>query len=207
MKHARFFLSNCWTRIYLDALSEVMGHHGYTALLRIAGLHAWIYNPPPYDDVLDVDVEDFVLLNKSLEDIYGPRGGRSLAFRTGQIAFRIAWERLDIDLGLRETAFNLLPEEKRMHVILEALAKEIAQANKVEITLTEDETTLQIEVTPCPVYTGHKAVRSVCQGIAGFTRATLMHANTSDDYTISETACGVPEYRESLTCVFVIQPM
>ncbi len=46
MTRGKHFQSNQRTRIYLDALAEVMGAHGLSALLRLANLTQWIEHPP-----------------------------------------------------------------------------------------------------------------------------------------------------------------
>jgi hypothetical protein len=205
MTRVRFLLTNRWVRIYLDALLEVMGHHGYTALLRVAGLHAWIYNPPPYEEVLEADAMDFALLNKILEDIYGPRGGRSLAFRAGQVAFRKILEHPDIDLGINESALKLLPTEKRAKTLLNALAHLLTQPQSVTVSLTELSDKYLYVISPCPVYADRGViVRAVCRSMIGFLQAALSHVGAREPYGIETVACGTGEEGGDPTCIFAL---
>jgi hypothetical protein len=205
MTRVRFLLTNRWVRIYLDALSEVMGHHGYTALLRVAGLHAWIYNPPPYEDVLDVDAMDFALLNKILEDIYGLRAGRSLAFRAGQVALGMVLARPDIALGVSETALKLLPPEKRVKAFLNALAQALTQPQSVTVSLTELPDKLLCVVSPCPVYADRGVIaRAVCRSMVGFLQAALEYIGAREPQGVEVVACGTGEEGGDPTCIFAL---
>lgn len=81
------YYSNKFARIALDALEDVMGRNGLNAILNLAHLSKIINNYPPDNLSREFDFADFSALNLALEELYGQRGGRSLALRAGRATF------------------------------------------------------------------------------------------------------------------------
>jgi predicted hydrocarbon binding protein len=205
MTRERFLLSNRRTRIYLDALGDVMGRHGLSALLRVAGLTAWIYDPPPYDNVLEVDAVDFVVLNTTLEEIYGPRGARSLIFRTGKIVFAKSLEQMGAEMGLNPTALKLMPLDTRVKRLLEALARGNAQQGDIDALVTEEPGRLLYTLTRCPECWGRSGLsHSICEGMVGFIQAAIEWAGAVEHYWVKEIECGATKAVKDSTCVFAV---
>ena len=88
-----FFYANKFARITLEAYEEVMGKNGLNAILNLAGLGTLIDNYPPDNLERQFDFADFTAIHIGLEEMYGPRGGRGLAFGGSRgFAFTCAWE-------------------------------------------------------------------------------------------------------------------
>ena len=100
MERGAYFQSNRKTRIYLDAIGDLIGAHGLAALLRLAGLHAWAVELPPYTDDLAVDFGDIAVLSEKLELMYGPGGGRALSVRAGRASFKALVDNFGEKLGM-----------------------------------------------------------------------------------------------------------
>jgi hypothetical protein len=79
--------ANKIARITLQALEEVMGKNGLNAILNLAHLPHMIDNYPPDNLEREFNFADFSAFNMALEEMYGPRGGRGLALRSGRAAF------------------------------------------------------------------------------------------------------------------------
>ncbi len=200
-----YFQSNRRTRIYLDALAEVMGPHGLQALLRLAGLDVWIENSPPYDDALGVDFADFMALNRTLEDMYGPRGGRALALRAGRASFKEAVVELCARQDLAGPAFKLLPVRSRIKTLLEVIVKGWAQQSQSEATVTEEGGRFLYQLKACSVcWQRSDADRPVCNGILGFLQEALEWAGAADEYQVEEVICSAAGGEEPGACVFAI---
>ncbi|MBN1488031.1 MAG: hypothetical protein JW981_10345 [Anaerolineae bacterium] len=206
MAHEKLLLSNRITRIYLDALSEIMGHHGLRALLRVSGLQSWVYNPPAYNAALEVDAADFALINTTLEEIYSPRGGRTWALRAGRVAFSGLLEHKGIELGVSDTAFRLLPTPQRVEVLLESLAQGLSEEQSLlDATVTKETDRFLLSLTPCPACWGRAGVpRPVCQGIVGLLQAALGWSRISENFWVDEIECGATKTAKDATCVFAI---
>ncbi len=197
--------SNRRTRIYLDAIAEVIGQHGLHAVLRLANLEAWITAPPEYNDALEVSLADFARLNRVLEEMYGPRGGRALALRAGRAAFKAAIEQLGSTLGLAGAALKLLPPRARIKNLLEALVKGMSKQSTTQTYLTEDGAILLYHVKPCPACWGRSHETSpICHSTVGFLMEALEWAGLADDFEVAEVTCAAVN-SDAGECVFALK--
>ncbi len=200
--------SNRRTRIYLDAITEVIGQHGLHAVLRLANLEAWIANPPDYNDALEVSLDDFSRMNQVLEEMYGPRGGRALALRAGRAAFNAAIEQLGSALGLAGVAFKLLPPRPRIKTLLEAIIKGMSKQSTVRTYLTEENGVLLYHVAPCPACWGRKhEAQPVCHSTLGFLQQALEWAELEDYFEVTETSCAAVGETQTTECVFALRKL
>ena len=74
------YYPNKIARIAILSFEEVMGKNGLNAILNLAGLSNLIDNYPPDNLDRGFDFADFSAIQGALEEMYGPRGGRGLAF-------------------------------------------------------------------------------------------------------------------------------
>ncbi len=205
MGEQTYLQSNRRTRIYMDAISEVIGEHGLHAVLRLANLEAWITAPPDYNDELQVNFADFARLNHVLEEMYGPRGGRALALRAGRAAFKVAIEQLGAAVGLAGAAFKLLPARTRLKRLLDAIIKGMSKQSTAQTYLTEEDDKLLYHVKPCPACWGRHQERSpVCHGTVGFLLEALEWAGLMDEYEVEEVSCAATQDHAE-ECVFALR--
>ncbi len=206
MMEEQHWQSNRRTRIYLDAIAEVIGKHGLHAVLRLANLEAWIENPPGYDDALQVSFEDFARLNRILEEMYGPRGGRALALRAGRASFKAALEQLGSAIGLAGAAFKLLPPRARLKALLDAFIKGMSKQSDAQVYLTEENGTLLYHVNPCPACWGRNHESSpVCHSTTGLLMEAIEWAGLMDDFEVEEVVCAAMGEHNSGECVFALK--
>jgi hypothetical protein len=110
-------------RILLSGLEEVMGRNGLHAVLNMAGLSQYIDNPPPDTLEKGFDFAYISALNKALEEMYGPRGGRGLQRRLGRVLFTEGVATFGALVGASDLAFRVLPLEAKLKAGLPAMAK------------------------------------------------------------------------------------
>lgn len=119
-----FYYPNRFALILLNALEEIMGRNGLNAVLNMGGLSHWIENPPP--DNMEKSKFDFAYmaaLNESLEEMYGPRGGRGLQLRLGRVLFEEGLANFGALVGASDLAFKVLPLNAKLKAGLPAIAK------------------------------------------------------------------------------------
>jgi len=118
-----FYYPNRFGLILFDALEEIMGRNGLNAILNMAGLSQFIDNPPP--DVMDkgFDFASISALNRALEEMYGPRGGRGLQLRLGRVLFAQGLANFGALVGASDLAFKVLPLPAKLKAGLPAVAK------------------------------------------------------------------------------------
>jgi hypothetical protein len=117
------YYPNRFGLILFDALEEIMGRNGLNAILNMAGLSQFIDNPPA--DVMDkgFDFAYISALNKALEEMYGPRGGRGLQLRLGRVLFAQGLANFGALVGASDLAFKVLPLQSKLKFGLPAVAK------------------------------------------------------------------------------------
>jgi hypothetical protein len=76
---AGYYYANKIARITILALENVMGRNGVNAILNLANLHSLVGNYPPDNLDRQFDFADFSSINVALEEMFGARGGRSIA--------------------------------------------------------------------------------------------------------------------------------
>ena len=206
MEREKYFQSNRKTRVYLDAISDLIGRHGLAALLRLAGLHAWADELPPYNDEFGVDFADIAILSDKLELMYGPRGGRALGLRAGRASFKHICEYYGEQVGLVADVIQAEPPSSRVRLVLNALAKATQLHSDSQVFVDEADGEFSYTLTPCPeCWCRNDAEDAACHGTSGFLLEALLWAGLGDDYQVDQIACaaaGTSSDEEG--CVFQI---
>ena len=81
-----YFYPNKMGRILLLSMEEVMGRNGLHALLNLTNMRHLIQELPPDNLERAFDFAYITNLNRGLDEIYGPRGGRGAAAGTAKDA-------------------------------------------------------------------------------------------------------------------------
>ncbi len=118
-----FYYPNRFGLILFDALEEIMGRNGLNAILNMAGLSQFIDNPPPDEMDKGFDFAYISALNRALEEMYGPRGGRGLQLRLGRVLFAQGLANFGALVGASDLAFKVLPLPAKLKAGLPAVAK------------------------------------------------------------------------------------
>ncbi|MBU7014997.1 MAG: hypothetical protein HXS43_09230 [Theionarchaea archaeon] len=114
-------------RIYLETTEGIVGHHGLESVLNYAHLEKYIDNFPPSDDKTDVPLEDLQILCRSLLELFGRRGVRSLQLRIGREIVKKSFEKYSWATRLLLCLRFLGPEQPRLR---HALVKLIGAVEK-----------------------------------------------------------------------------
>jgi predicted hydrocarbon binding protein len=201
-----YFQSNRITRIYLDALGEIIGRHGLSALLRLAKLSRWIESPPPYDEQLAVDFVDFTALNETLEEMYGVRGGRALALRAGRVSFHAILEQLGAQEELEAGGFHELPLPERITTLLQKIAGVMAGETDAKVWVSQpaaDRLLYHLEPSASCWARTHME-RPVCHSTMGLLLEAIEWAAGEEEYMVEEVSCAATGNIIARPCVFAI---
>lgn len=188
--------------LYLfSAMQEVMGQHGLDSTLAAAGLGHYTTRPP--ENTLDraIDFADLAALNAALDEVYGARGGRGMALRTGRVWFAQWLKDFGALRGVGHPAFRALPLEKRCLLGLEALAAVFNQFSDQHCRIEEVEGAYHFIVEHSPTAWGRTADKPICQPLVGMLQEAMRWFSNGRDYAVREThcrACGAD------ACLFVI---
>jgi predicted hydrocarbon binding protein len=176
-------------RIVLLAYEELLGHIGLTAALNLAGLHHLINNYPPNNLDLSFRFDDLSALQGSLEELYGPHGGRGVSARAGRICFKYGLREFGPDLGISDLAFRLLPLNMKLKVGADALSCTLNRLADQILRVEEDAESFLLRVSPCPVCWGRKADSPCCDLTSGVLQESLFWVSGGRNFLVEEVAC------------------
>ena len=184
-----YYYANKIALIYLRAMEEVLGKNGVSAILNLAGLSHVIDNYPV--DTLERQFEfaDFSAINGALEEMYGPRGGRSLARRSAWATFDNVLRNFGALAGVGDLAFKVLPLPTKLKVGLPAMARVFSQISDQKSTVEEAGDSFIYTIHICPVCWGRSSDKPVCWAAIGLLEAGLRWASGGQNFLVQETRC------------------
>jgi predicted hydrocarbon binding protein len=198
-----FNYPNRMARSFLLGLEDVMGRHGVSAILNLAGLSSWVRNYP--DDSLDrgIDFADFSTIIGALEVMYGPRAGRGLARRSSWLTFDTVICQSAALTSPDEPERAALPAAERLQRGLEEMAHWLAEFGDERIAVRQAGESLLYAVQPCPVCWGRKSAAPTCAATAGLLEEAARHLTGGQMLRVQETECiaaggGACEFRIEL---------
>ncbi len=183
------YYPNKVARIYLQAMEEVMGRNGVSAILNLAGLEAWIDNYPTDSLERAVDFADFSAINGALEDMYGPRGGRGLARRSAWATFDAVLRNFGALAGVGDLAFKVLPLPTKLKIGLPSMARVFSQISDQKSTVEEEDSAYIYTIHKCPVCWGRTSEKPCCYAAVGLLEEALRWVSGGQDFKVAETRC------------------
>ncbi len=195
------YYPNRIARWFLLATEDVMGKHGLSAVLSLAGLETYIDHLPPDTLARQFDFAYMAALNQAFEDMYGTRGGRGMALRIGRASVSQGMKNFGALAGMADPAFQSLPLEKRQRMGLDALAAVFTRFSDQGSTITDMGDAYHFIVETSPMAWGRSADKPVCHALAGIIQEGLSWASAGYEYHVQEIACRATG---SDSCVFKV---
>lgn len=185
-----YFNTNKFARIYLDSIREITGDNGLMTILNFSHLSSVGKNLPP--DNLDkaFDFSCFSMINQSLEEIYGERGGRGLALRIGRTTFDDVLKDYGAFAGVGDSEFRILPILKKIRFGLIAMARIFSEKSDQITNLEETDEQFLYQIKRCPICWGRIGEdHAVCYYMVGLLKEGLNWVSGGKEFTITETKC------------------
>jgi predicted hydrocarbon binding protein len=195
------YYPNRFARLFLLAMEDVMGKRGLNNILSMAGLEAYMDNPPPDTLARQFDFAYMAALNQALETNYGARGGRGIALRIGRATFSMGLKSFGALAGMATPAFQALPLEKRTQIGVQALAAVFTNFTDQTTTVEEEDAIYNVIVDISPMAWGRTAERPVCHALTGIIQESLRWSSHSYEFHVQETTCRATG---SQNCIFRI---
>ncbi|MBI5839152.1 MAG: 4-vinyl reductase [Chloroflexi bacterium] len=196
-----FYYPQKMGRIILLGMEEVMGRNGVEAVLRLASLDSFIQNYPPARAERSFPFETVSLIQGTLEQAYGPRGGRGLALRIGRACFKYGLREYGSMLGITEAAFRMLPLSTKLHTGAKAFAELFNKQTDQRVRIEEKETQILWHIEQCPLCWQRKAEEPVCHLAVGLLQESLYWLSGGKVFNVEETDCIA---RGAPACTIVI---
>jgi len=203
LQKSGLYYPNKFGLIIIKSLEEVMGKNGLNAILNLAGLNNYVENYPPDNLEKGFDFSELSAIGAGLEEIYGPRGGHSLALRAGRATFSDALKNFGALAGMADLAFVVLPLHAKLRIGLPSMAKIFSQLSDQHSTVEEKDNEFIYVVHKCPCCWGrHDADKPVCFIAAGLLQEGLKWISGGNEFRVDESKCVAVG---DDVCEFVIQ--
>jgi predicted hydrocarbon binding protein len=203
---AHFYYPNKMVRIVLLAMEEVMGRNGVNAVLNLAKLHHLVNNFPPNNFDRQVTFKELGTLMRSLDEMYGPRGGRGLAMRAGRACFKYGIKEFGPVLGIADLAFRLLPLNLKLKVGADVFCELFNKFSDQVVRLDELDDRYIWTIERCPVCWGRRADAPCCHLAVGILQESLYWVSGGKNFEVQETSC-IACGESSCTIVIDKKPM
>ncbi len=184
-----YFYPNKFARIYIMAMEEIMGKNGLNAILNLAGLQQYIGNYPADNLEKEYDFAYFTALQVSLEEMYGPRGGRGLALRAGRATFAEGLKGFGALAGVGDLAFKVLPLPQKLKIGLPAMANILTQFSDQISNVTDEGDKFVYTLERCPMCWQRKADRPVCYAGQGLLQEGLRWVSGGHEFKVDMATC------------------
>jgi predicted hydrocarbon binding protein len=185
-----YYYPNKFGLIMLEALEDVMGRNGLNAILNLASLGQLIGNFPEDNLNKGFDFADISAINQSLEEMYGPRGGRGLALRVGRATFSDALRNFGALAGVGDLAFKVLPLQAKLRIGAPAMAKIFSQMSDQISTVEERDDAFIYTIHRCPVCWGRSGLdKPVCFIAVGLLQEGLKWVSGGNEFRVNESKC------------------
>lgn len=201
MSGGTFFYPLKMGKIILRGMEEVMGTNGVNALLQLAPLENLLQNSPNINLEHAIPFETVSLLQSTLEQIYGPRGGRGLALRVGRECFKYGLKEYGSMLGLTEIAFRLLPLPTKLRTGAKTFADLFNKHTDQKVRVEEKDDRIFWHIEQCPLCWERKAEEPICHLAVGLLQEALYWVSGGKIFNVEETACIA---RGDAACTIVI---
>jgi hypothetical protein len=187
------YFPNKFTRILLLALEDVLGKNGVNAVLNMAFLSNLIGNYPPENLEREFDFSDYSAIFGGLEEMYGIRGGRGLALRSGRATFNSALKSFGAIAGFGDVAFKVLPLSAKLRIGLPAVARVFSTLSDQHTTIEEKGDHYLYIMDKCPQCWGRSTDKPSCFSGIGLLQACLHWFSGGGEFKIQQItarSCG-----------------
>jgi predicted hydrocarbon binding protein len=188
-------------RIILQAMDEVLGSEGTHSILGLASLASYIDHYPADRSDKSFPFETVSRLIESLEQAYGPQGGRGTALRIGRACFQYGLREYGSMLGLTEMAFRLLPLSSKFSVGSKSFAELFNKHTDQVVRVEEKDGKLFWHIERCPLCWGRHTTEPVCHLAVGLLQESLYWLSSGRIFNVEEVACIA---RGDAACTIVI---
>ncbi|HEX6387011.1 MAG TPA: 4-vinyl reductase [Anaerolineae bacterium] len=184
-----YYYPNKMGRILLVSMEEVMGRNGLNALLNLIDLRRYIQELPPDNLEREFDFSHISNLNRGLDEIYGPRGGRGLALRGGRAIFARGLRQFGALAGVSDLAFKVLPLKTKLKIGVPAVARIFTQFSDQTSRVEEFDDHFLYYIDRCSMCWGRTSDRPICYIAVGILQETLRWVSGGLEFRVDEVEC------------------
>ena len=166
-----------------------MGRNGVNAVLKLASQPSLIENYPPDDTKPDFSFSAVGSLMETLEQVYGPHGGRGLSLRVGRACFNYGVRQYGAQMGVTAMAFKLLPLSAKLSAGANAFAELFNALTDQRVRIEEDGKTIFWHIERCPLCWERKTHEPACHLAVGLLQEALYWLSGGKVFQVEEKTC------------------
>ncbi len=188
-------------RILMMAMEEVLGKEGISSVLKTADPLIREQNPgaPSLASSMNdgqaaqadrtFSFTSLSRLSESLEQAYGPQGGRGMSLRIGRACVQYGLREFGSTLGFTTTAFRLLPLPVKLRTAAQALANLFNNRTGQRVHVEEQDGMLLWYIHRCPLCWERHTNEPACHLAVGLAREALYWLSGGKIFNVEEIAC------------------
>jgi predicted hydrocarbon binding protein len=184
-----YFYTQRAGRVLLLAMEEILGREGIHSVLRDASLASFMDHYPPANSDKTFSFETVGKLLGSLEQAYGPQGGRGTALRVGRACFQRGLRDVGALTTITSPDFRFLPLSTKLPAAANTFADVFNSHTDQRVRVEEKEHYLLWHIECCPLCWGRKANEPICYLAVGFAQEALYWLSGGKIFDVEETAC------------------
>ncbi len=184
-----YYYPNTMGRILILSLEEILGRNGVNSVLTVSGLHHLMSDLPPDNFDLDFPFDNIAAINQSLEDMYGPRGGRGVALRAGRATLKYGLRDFGPILRTSDQSFRLLPMHMKLSAGTEVFVKAFNDLTDQIVRLEKTPDAFLWHTERCPFCWGRSTRDPCCQFTVGILQEALYWLSGGKTFLVEEIAC------------------
>jgi predicted hydrocarbon binding protein len=189
MSNDSFFYPQKMGKVMLLGLEEVIGKSGIASVLELGELTDLRQNLSPATAEKMFTFEAVSQIHQSLEQQFGPRGGRGLALRAGRACFKYGLKEYGSLMGITEMAFRLLPLQTKLRVGAKSFADLFNKHTDQKVRLEETDEKIFWHIERCPLCWGRSVDEPTCHLAVGLLQEALYWVSGGKVFQVEETAC------------------
>ncbi len=183
------YYPNRMGRIILLSMEEVMGRNGVNAILKLASLSSLMEAYPADNTELAFPFNTLSSITDTLEQAYGPHGGRGLSLRVGRACFNYGVRQYGTQLGFTEMAFRLLPLPTKVSAGARIFAELFNNYTDQRVRVEDNDGKLFWHIDQCPLCWERKSQDPVCHLAVGLLQEALYWLSGGKVFNVEEQTC------------------
>ncbi len=184
-----FYIPNKIGRILLLSYEEIVGQAAVIAVEKMAGLHHMVGNPPPNNMSHGFCLNDLSTIHETLEKIYGPRAGRGIAHKAGQVGFKYSLCEFGPFLGISNLTYRLLPLSKKIEKGMQTFTNIFNRYMNQNVSFRIGPESYVWELKHCPICWNRKTDTPCCHLAVGLFQEFLFWVSGGKHFLVEEKNC------------------
>jgi hypothetical protein len=173
----------------LEGVQEIIGKAGVNAIFNLAHLSHLLPGTNYTRFQHNFSFTDLSAIQQALEELYGPRGGRGVALRSGRVFFKYFLRAFGDQMAMTSLDYRLLPTHPRVKSGLLAMADTLSDLCSMEILVSEDPDTWYWQSDHCPWCWQRQVDECMCHFNVGMLQEYVTWSGGGKIYHVIETEC------------------